>query len=114
MGENFGDLLELVEDSFTAVNTFQGLIIAFLAALIMARYNRVLYFTLLALAFDQFLVPLGVQALDQGSIGDLVSTSMSILNNLDLRVVVLRFIGFFIVISLIFGLKRVFQRFGSR
>lgn len=111
--ENLNDFANLLRESIIEVNTFGGIIIAFLAALIMARYNRILYFTVLALLFDQLLVPLGQRALDGGDLSNLIGETMSLLGSLEPQVVVIRFIGFFVVISLLFGLKKIFQRFGA-
>lgn len=110
---NLDQVLDVVRDAILGVNTLQGLIIAFLGALIMARYNRILFFALLALFFDQFLVPLGIRALKGKSLETIMGDAVDILTNLDPQIVVLRYIAFFIVISILFGIKRIFYRFGA-
>lgn len=111
---NLEQIFDLIRESFTVGSSVQGGIIAFLAALMMPRYGRVLIYSLVALIFDQFLVPLALRLLDGKSLANVGSYAVDIFGDLDPRVVVLRFVSFFILISVLFALKSIIQRFGAK
>lgn len=104
-----GSVVDLLRESFNAVNSVQGLIIAFLATLMMRRYASVVYFSVLAIIVDQFVTI----AFDRNwgrSIESVADDLWNSIIGLDATVVIIRFIGFMVIITVLYGLRSFFRR----
>ncbi len=104
------DALELIARSFTLVTTFQGVVIALFIAFLMTRYTRILYFGFLAILIDQFLAVLHL-AYRGRDLDDLSEEASGILGALEIDVIVVRFVGYLALITVLFFAKQfLFER----
>ncbi len=104
-------LTDLISQSFNAVNSVQGLVIAFIASLTMRRYGGIVYFSLFAIIVDQFVTIAYERQIWGGkSVADAVNEILDSILSLDATVVIIRFIGFMVVITVFYGLKSLFQK----
>lgn len=102
----FESAFELLARSFTLVTTLQGAVISLFVAFLMTRYTRILYFAFLAILIDQFLAVL--YALYRGRDFDrLTKEATSIAESLEIDVIVIRFVGYLVLISLLFFAKNI-------
>lgn len=97
-------LLELIARSFTLVTTIQGGVIALFVAFLMTRYTRILYFSFLAIVIDQFLSVL-YAAYRGRDMDALQEEATSIAGGLEFDVIVVRFVGYLALITVLFFTK---------
>ena len=102
----FESAFELFARSFTLVTTLQGAVIALFVAFLMTRYTRILYFSFLAILIDQFLAVLHA-AYRGRDFDQLAEQASSIAGSLEIDVIVVRFVGYLILISLFFFAKNI-------
>ncbi len=101
-------LITVLTQSFNAVNSTVGLLIAVFAAITMRRYGNIIYFSALALIVDQF-VSIAFKH-EWASVENVTSQIWNEILALDASVLVIRFIGFMLIITVIFTIKRLFKR----
>ncbi len=104
-------LSSLLAESFNAVNTVQGIFIAFMMVMVMGRYHHIVFFAGAAILIDQF-VTLAFNNKWNTSIEDILEQFWDKLLDLDATVVIIRFVGFLVVITAMYGVKRLFLRGG--
>ncbi len=102
-------LVSLLTQSFNAVNSSVGLLISFLAAVTMTRYAHIVYYSALSLIIDQF-VTIAYSRQWNTSVENVSSQIWNEILELDASVLVIRFIGFMVVISIFYAVKRLFRR----
>ncbi len=103
------ELSNLVSDSFDAVGTLQGVIISLIVAITMSRYGQIVYFSVIAIIADQF-VTLAFGSTPAASIGGIFSEVWDSIPELDATAVIIRFIGYILVITIMYFLKQLFHR----
>ncbi len=101
---SFESAYELLARSFTLVTTAQGVLIALFVAFLMMRYTRILYFSFLAILIDQFVTVLYL-AYEGRKVDKLTKEASNILDTLEFDVIVVRFVGYLVLISLLFFAK---------
>ena len=101
---SFESAYELLARSFTLVTTAQGVLIALFVAFLMMRYTRILYFSFLAIIIDQFMAVL-YMAYDGRKVDKLTKEASHILDSLEFDVIVVRFVGYLVLISVLFFAK---------
>ena len=99
-------LFELIARAFTVVTTVQGVVIALFIAFLMTRYVRILYFALLAIVIDQFIAVL-YAAYDGRDFDDLTELASRIAESLEFDVIVVRFVGYLVLVSAFFFAKNI-------
>ncbi len=102
-------LSALLAEAFDAVNSIQGIMIAFITMMVMGRYHHIVFFAAGALLIDQF-VTLAFNNTWNTSIEDIAEQFWDKLLDLDATVVIIRFVGFLVVITAMYGVKRLFLR----
>ncbi len=103
-------LTDLISQSFSAVNSVQGLVIAFIASLTMRKYSSIVYLSLFAIIIDQFVTIAYERQIWGGkSVAEAMNEIVDSLSGLDATVVIIRFIGFMVVITAFYGLKSLFR-----
>ena len=102
-------LITVLTQSFNAVNSTIGLLIAVFAAITMRRYGNIIYFSALSLIVDQF-VGIAFKRQWDSSVENVSSQIWDEILSLDASVLVIRFIGFMLVITIVFSVKRLFRR----
>lgn len=100
---------EYILDAFTMVNTIQGLVIAAIMALFTSRIGGVVVSAAFALIIDQF-VTIAYSGFFDKSVGDIVGKMIEEATQLDAKVLIIRYVGFLIVITVFFLLKRIFVK----
>ncbi|MDP2122766.1 MAG: hypothetical protein Q8J92_00155 [Parvibaculum sp.] len=111
--EFLNQVLDLARQGFDTVNTIQAVIIALIAAFVMSRYSRILVVAAGATIIHE-LVNIGRVAYGARGDGDVAGKAMELLAgyvNLDvLQLFGIRFVGFLVVISLIYLVRRILFR----
>jgi len=103
-------LIDLLGQSFNAVNSVQGLVIALIAALAMRRYGGIVYFSIFAIIVDQFVtIAYAKQIWGKQTVADVLAEIVDSILELDATVVIIRLIGFMVVITLIYGIRSLFR-----
>ena len=106
------DLMQLIENSFNAVNLLQAIIISFIAALLMSRYASVVFFSVLAIVIDQFVtIAFETETFwSDNSVGGVLEDLTSSFMALDATIVILRFIAYLVLITIIYALRSFFKK----
>ncbi len=109
---DIGEMVDIVVASFNTQNIAQGLVIAFVAFLMLRRYSQVLIFGVVCLIFDLLLVPLALSAVNGAEFSNLTGDALDLIKGYgsDPAYVVIRFVFFFMVMSLLHGLRGLFRR----
>lgn len=111
--EYLNQALDLARQGFDTVNTIQAIVIALIAAFVMSRYARILVVAAGATIIHE-LVNVGRAAYGARAEGDVAGKAIELLGgyvNLDmLQLVGIRFVGFLVVISLIYLVRRILFR----
>ena len=102
-------LTTLLSQAFGAVDLLQGLIIAFVAAITMSRYSQILYFAIIAIIVDQF-VTLAFRGRSNDSVEDISTVLLENLREVEATNVILHFIFYLVMITLIYTLRQLFRR----
>ncbi len=102
-------LSDLLVRSFDAVNLLQGLIISFVAAITMSRYAQIFYFSIIAIVVDQFFT-LAFRGQADDSVKGISTVVWQKILELDATVVILHFIFYLVVITIMYSLKQLFRR----
>lgn len=104
-------LIDLLSQSFDAVNSVQGIVIALIASLAMKRYGGIVYFSIFAIIVDQFVtIAYAKQIWGKPSVADVMADIWDSILTLDATVVIIRFIGFMVIITLIYGIRSLFRK----
>jgi len=101
-------LTNLLADSFDAVSGAQAAIIAILAAVTMRRYGSIVWFSVFAIIVDQFVTIALSREWD--TTGDVLSQVFESITELNPTVVITRFIGFLVLITIFYGIKALFRK----
>ncbi len=106
------DLMQLIENSFNAVNILQALIIAFVAALLMSRYTSVVFFSVLAIVIDQFVtIAFETETFwSDNTLGGVLEDLTGSFMALDATIVILRFIAYMVLITVIYATRSFFKK----
>lgn len=98
------EAVALAHQGFDTVNSIQGIIIAVIAAAVMRRYSHIIGMAIIATIAHE-LVTIARGALGGGSIvlPDFTNTEV-------LKVIAIRFVGYFVVISVLYMIRRVLMR----
>ncbi len=103
-------LVDLLSQSFNAVNSAQGIVIALIASLAMRRYGSIVSFSVFAIIVDQFVtIAYAKQIWGRPSVGDVLADIWDSILALDATVVIIRLIGFIVLITLIYGIRSLFR-----
>ena len=100
---------ELLGESFNAVNTTIGLLISFVAAITMRRYSSIVFFSFIALFVDQF-VAIAFGNRWGATVDEVTGQAIESLTSLDARILIVRFVGFMLVITVIYTIRSLFRR----
>ena len=115
--EYLNQALDLARQGFDTVNTIQAVVIALIAAFVMSRYTRILVVAAGATIIHE-LVNIGRVAYAARGEGDVAGKALELLTgyvDIDvLQLVAIRFVGFLVVISLIYFVRRILFRGSSR
>ncbi|WP_339830550.1 hypothetical protein [uncultured Parvibaculum sp.] len=111
--EYLNQALDLARQGFDTVNTIQAVVIALIAAFVMSRYTRILVVAAGATIIHE-LVNIGRVAYAARGEGDVAGKALELLTgyvDIDvLQLVAIRFVGFLVVISLIYFVRRILFR----
>ncbi|TNE57757.1 MAG: hypothetical protein EP340_07625 [Alphaproteobacteria bacterium] len=110
---DMAQLQEIVREAMDAGNTLQSGIIAVLCGIMIGRYGQVLYYTVIALALDLLIVPIGLHVWENDKdIGVAMEKGKEIISDLmgDLDRVVVMAVFFLIATSVVFAVKSVIRR----
>jgi len=103
-------LIDLLSQSFDAINFAQGIVIALITALAMRRYGGIVYFSIFAIIIDQFVtIAYAKQIWGKQTVADVLAEIVDSILELDATVVIIRLIGFMVVITLIYGIRSLFR-----
>ena len=103
-------VINLIQNSFNAVNIAQALIIGFVATMLMGRYSSIIYMSILALVVDQFVTIAFEREVFGKSIGEVGNEMLDGALNLQADQTVLRFVAYMVLISVIYALRSFFRK----
>lgn len=103
--------VDLIYESFTAGDLAIGLIIGFIATLMMSQYAQIILYAIIAFIFDQIIIPLARMIVDNNSFELLFTEASDILVGFyeSPRLAILRLAFYFMVISALYVLKTLFK-----
>tara|TARA_R110000824_G_scaffold390760_6_gene587652 strand:- start:5082 stop:5405 length:324 start_codon:yes stop_codon:yes gene_type:complete len=96
--------IALGHQGFDTVNSLQGIVIAVIAAAVMRRYSHIIGMSLLATIAHE------IVTIARGAVGGGSVTLPDITNPDVLKLIAVRFVGYLVVISLIYLVRRVVMR----
>lgn len=96
--------IALGHQGFDTINSLQGIVIAVIAAAIMRRYSHIIGMALLATIAHE------IVTIARGAVGGGSVTLPDIMNPEVLKLIAIRFVGYLVVISLIYLVRRVVMR----
>lgn len=106
-------IMDIVRESFNTGNTAQGVVIALLASFMMSRYGQLIYYTIIALVFDLFVVPIAIKIyqadMNFGGALEYGMEQFTVVSE-DLQYAVVRAVFFVVAISIFSVLKSVLRR----
>ena len=101
----------LIRNSFGAVDILQATIISFGAAMLMSRYSSVIVMSIVALVIDQFVtIAFSRRIWEDESVNAVVNDLWDSILALDANAVILRYVAYLVLISVIYALRSFFQR----
>ena len=101
----------LIRNSFGAVDILQATLISFGAAMLMSRYASVIVMSLVALVIDQFVtIAFSRRIWEDESIGAVANDLWESILALDANAVILRYVAYLVLISIIYALRSFFKR----
>ncbi len=113
LAADFSGIMDTVRASFDTGNIAIGLVIALLASFMMSRYGQLIYYTVIALIFDLFVVPVGIKIYDdEMNFGGALDFAMEEVTTLseNLQYVMIRAVFFIVAITVFSVLKSVLRR----
>ena len=104
LNEIVNEVIALGHQGFSTVDSVQGIIIAVIAAALMRRYGQIVFYAVAATIIHEA-VNIGRGMMGGGSMVLPDFTNMEVL-----KLIVVRFVGYLVAISLIYLVRRVIMR----
>ncbi|MFZ3034085.1 MAG: hypothetical protein WA138_08735 [Parvibaculum sp.] len=104
LNEIVNEVIALGHQGFGTVDSLQGIIIAVIAAALMSRYGQIVFYAVAATIIHE-VVNVGRGMMGGGSITIPDFTNMEVL-----KLIAVRFVGYLIVISLVYLVRRIVMR----
>ena len=104
LNEIVNEIVALGHQGFGTVDSVQGIIIAVVAAALMRRYGQIIFFAVIATVIHE-VINIGRGTMAGGAIALPDFTNMEVL-----KLIAVRFVGYLVVISLVYLVRRVVMR----